>query len=89
MCGASLRSRARPRLSHPVPFSSYPPTYRQQSAEINKYARGEVDWLDVSEAKRWNALGVLSMVLGLVSAAFALLLGDLFGTGEDEDDKDK
>lgn len=81
-----LCGRASPRLSHLVPCRSL---YRQQSAEINKYARGEVDWLDVSEAKRWNALGVLSMVLGLVSAAFALLLGDLFGSGEDEDDKDK
>jgi hypothetical protein len=61
---------------------------RRQAAEINKYARGELDWLEIMEAKKWNALGILGMVFGLVSAAFALLLGDLFGRGND-DEKDK
>lgn len=62
--------------------------HRRQAAEINKYARGELDWLEIVEAKKWNALGILAMVFGLVSAAFALLLGDLFGRGTD-DEKDK
>jgi len=47
-----------------------------------------LDWLEIVEAKKWNALGILAMVFGLVSAAFALLLGDLFGRGSD-DEKDK
>jgi len=61
---------------------------RRQAAEINKYARGELDWLEIVEAKKWNALGILGIVFGLVSAAFGLLLGDLFGWGND-DEKDK
>ena len=52
---------------------------------MNKYARGETDWLDVVEAKKWNALGVLAVVVGLVSAAFALLIGDLMGREEEKD----
>lgn len=60
----------------------------RQAAEINKYARGELDWLEIVEAKKWNALGILAMVFGLVFAAFALLLGDLFGRAND-DEKDK
>jgi hypothetical protein len=46
-----------------------------------------VDFLDVVEYKKWSALGVLLVVLGLVSAAFAMLLGPLSGAwdGEEED----
>lgn len=58
---------------------------RRQAAEINKYARGELDWLEIVEAKKWNAFGILAMVIGLVSSAFALLLGDVFGRGSDEE----
>ncbi|EWM22449.1 hypothetical protein Naga_100011g58 [Nannochloropsis gaditana] len=57
---------------------------RRQTLEINKYARGELNWLEVMETKRWNAFGVLSLVVGLVSAAFAMLVGDLFGNQGDE-----
>lgn len=60
-------------------------TYRLQAAEVNKYARGETDWLDVVEAKKWNALGVLAVVVGLVSAVFALLIGDWMGREEEKD----
>jgi|EP00624_Nannochloropsis_granulata_P001708 hypothetical protein len=59
-------------------------SHRRQAAEINKYARGELDWLEIVEAKKWNVLGILAMVVGLVSTAFALLLGDLFGHGNDD-----
>ncbi|GAB5034806.1 Hypothetical protein NocV09_02101100 [Nannochloropsis oceanica] len=57
---------------------------RQQAAEINKYARGELDWLEIVEVKKWNALGILAVVAGLVSTVFALLLGDVFGHGNDD-----
>jgi uncharacterized membrane protein len=60
------------------------PFHRRQILEINKYARGELNWLEVMETKRWNAFGVLSLVVGLVSAAFAMLVGDLSGNQGDE-----
>jgi len=69
--------------SHPFPTRN-----RRQAAAINRYARGEVDHLDVVEAKRWSALGVLLTVLGLVSAAFAVLLGPLSSTWSDSEDEE-
>lgn len=41
--------------------------------------------MDVVEYKKWSALGVLLVVLGLVSAAFAMLLGPLSGAWDEED----
>ena len=37
------------------------------------------------EYKKWSALGVLLVVLGLVSAAFAVLLGPLSGAWDGDD----
>jgi uncharacterized Tic20 family protein len=45
-----------------------------------------VDHLDVAETKKWSALGVLLAVLGLVSAAFAVLLGPLSSAWSGEED---
>ena len=57
-------------------------TNSRQTAEINRYIKGEVDWLDIGEYKKWTAFGVLLLVLGLVSATFALLCGDLTGVSD-------
>jgi len=43
-----------------------------------------LDWLEIVEVKKWNALGILAVVAGLVSTVFALLLGDVFGHGNDD-----
>ena len=56
----------------------------RQTAEINRYVKGEVDWLDIAEYKKWTAFGVLLLVLGLVSTAFAVLCGDFSGLSIDK-----
>lgn len=57
---------------------------RRQAAAVNQYGRGEVDYLDVVENKKWSAMGVLLVVLGLVSAAFSVL----FSAWSDEEENE-
>lgn len=69
-----------------TPISIYLLTddHSRQTAEISKYIKGEVDWLDIAEYKKWTAFGVLLLVLGMVSAIFALLCGDLTGVSDEK-----
>lgn len=57
---------------------------RRQAAAVNQYGRGEVDSLDIVEYKKWSAMGVLLVVLGLVSAAFSVLFSAWSDEEEDE-----
>lgn len=56
---------------------------------MNQYARGEIDSLELAEYKKWSAMGVLLLVLGLVSAAFSVLLSSWRDEEDEEGESEK
>ncbi|CAM9756903.1 unnamed protein product, partial [Ascophyllum nodosum] len=49
---------------------------RERKTMIDKYARKEIHKVEFTDSKWWNAGGVWMIILGVVSSAFCLVMGD-------------
>jgi len=60
---------------------------RKQASRIMSYIHGDIDTLELKEAKAWTGIGVLMVVFGLLAASFGAIIGDLTGAEANLADK--